>query len=267
MKIKPSLWEKTRGSEPVELFMTVIRTETQEVIGRTYQPLALLTRTSLPDFPMFPLFLQVGQITQIICTSVLKSVKLLGSTMIEINAFTLRIYKDIFNKEFEDNVSNMSYWLAPIIGHRDICQGEQFPESLIDWTAIKTVYEREELGWDATKPHSYLANRYFVDKWDGGRRFFSVEVMPGLHPDDPVPDDVGNHKNSKSKNSKSILEYSVSLFKKSREKAHWLKTQPVVLAHSIPYRLNWLEDFSENEKEQNTTSYVCPEPLLISAVS
>lgn len=262
VSIKPSLWEKTRGSEPDELFMTVLQTEKQENIGRSYQPLALLTRTPLPELPTFPLFLEVGQTTQIICTSVSKSVKLLGSTLIELNAFTLRIYKDIFNKEFEDNISNMSYWLAPVVEHKDICQEEQSPESLIDWSVLKTVQEREELGWDLTKPHSYLANRYFVDKWSGGRRFFSVGVVPGLQPDDPLPDDAG-----KLKNPKSILEYSVSLFKKSREKAQWLKNQPVVLAHSIPYRLNWLDDFSEKEKLQNTTTYICPEPLLISAVS
>lgn len=262
MIIKPSLWEKTRGSQPDELFMTVIQTEMQENLGRSYQPLALMTRTLLPDLPTFPLYLQVGKTTQIVSTSILKSVKLVGTTLAELNAFTLRVYKDIFNKEFEDNIPNMSYWLAPIVEQKNVCQGEQSPESLIDWPVVRTVYEREDLGWDPTKPDSYLANRYFVDKWSGGRRFFSEGVVPDLHPDDPIPADAASHKKSSS-----ILEYSVSLFKKSRERAHWLRNQPVVLAHVIPYRLNWLDDFSEKEKGQNTISYICPEPLLISAVS
>lgn len=262
MKIKPSLWEHTRGSLPEALFMTVLEVETPENLGRAYQPLALLTRTRLPDIPTFVLYLQVGKTTQVLSTSILESVKLVGSSLAELNCFTLRIYKDIFNKEFEDNIPNMSYWLAPIVAHRKIRQEEPSPASLIDWQILKDVYKQEELGWDENKPHDYLENRYLVDRWSGGRRFFSVGVVPGLGPDDLVPDDAGV-----PKERKSILDFTVTLFKKSRERARWSPNQPVVLADSVPYRLNWLDDFTEKESGHKSKCYICPEPLLISAVS
>lgn len=262
MKIKPSLWENTRCSQPEELFMTVLEVETPENLGRSYQPLALLTRTNLPDFPAFPLYLQVGQTTQLRSTSISKSVKLEGSSLAELNCFTLRIYKDIFNKEFEENIPNMSYWLAPVVAHREIRKEEPSPASLIDWQVLIDVYKQEELGWDQDKPDSYLENRYFVDKWSGGRRFFSVGVVPGLGPDDLVPDD-----GTISKERKSILDFTVTLFKKSRERARWSPNQPVVLADCVPYRLNWLDNFTEKEMSHRSKSYICPEPLLISAVS
>lgn len=128
MKIKPSLWENSRGSQAEVLFMTVLEVETPESLGRSYQPLALLTRTQLPDIPPFLLYLQVGKTTQLLSTSILRSVKLVGSSLAELNCFTLRIYKDVFNKEFEDNVPNMSYWLAPVVAHREIRQEEPCPE-------------------------------------------------------------------------------------------------------------------------------------------
>lgn len=262
MRIKPSLWENSRGSQPEALFMTVLEVETPENLERSYQPLALMTRTKLPDFPRFPLYLQPDQTTQLRSTSILKSLRLVGSNLAELNCFTLRIYKDIFNKEFEDNIPNMSYWLAPVIADQEIHQEEPSPASIIDWQVLNDVYTQEELGWDETKSNNYLENRYIVDKWSGGRRFFSVGVVPGLKPDDPVPDD-----GIVSKERKSIMDFTVTLFKKSRERARWSPNQPVMLADSVPYRLNWLDKFTEKELGHQSKSYICPEPLLISAVS
>ena len=262
MMTKPSLWEKTRGTRPDELYMTVLELETPENLGRPCQPLALLTRTRMPDFPPILLYLQVKKSSLLICTSLTKSFKLSETSLEELNTFTLRIYHDIFNKKFEDNVAEMSYWIAPVIDHPKIDPEYSSPESLIDWSIIREVYCNKELQWDMSKPHSYLANRYLVDKWDGGRRFFSVGVVPNMRPQDPVPPDAAVHKYMTS-----IIDYSVTLFKKSREKAKWNLDQPVLLAHRILHRLNWLDEFTGKESEGKTTSYVCPEPLLISAVS
>lgn len=40
--------------------------------------------------------------------------KLAAPTVAELNYISLQVYKDIFNKEFEDNISKMSDWLALI---------------------------------------------------------------------------------------------------------------------------------------------------------
>lgn len=262
MKTKPTLWEATRGSWPNELYLTVLDLESPENLGRPYQPLALLTRTCLPDFPSILLYLQVKKTSHLRCTAIQKSIRISEQTLTELNIFMLRIYKDIFNKKFENNVAQMSYWLAPVLEHQKIDREEKSPELLIDWEIVKEVSSKEELKWDTDMPHSYLANRYLVDRWDGGRRFFSVKVMPEMRPQDPVPPDAVPHKYMTS-----ILDYSVTLFKKSRERATWSPDQPVLLANKVLHRLNWLDDFTENEIGGKTTSYLCPEPLLISAVS
>lgn len=262
MKVKPSLWEKTRGAQPNELYMTVLALEKPEKLGRPSQPLALLTRTPMPDFPPILLYLQEKTPSQVMCTSISNSMKVTESILTKFNVFTLRIYKDIYNKKYEENLADMSYWISPVVHHAKLDSKDLLPESLIDWSVLQDVYENTELGWDINKPHSYLENRYMVDKWDGGRRFFSISVIPEMRPQDPVPADAAVHKYMTS-----ILDYSVTLFKKSREKAKWNPDQPVILAHRILHRLNWLDDLTEKEKEGRTISYVCPEPLLISAVS
>ena len=261
MNIKPSLWEASRGVWPHELYLTVIELESPERLERPSQPLALLTRTRLPEFPSFLLYLQVDHTSQLRSTSIENSLEVNEKSLLALNNFTLRVYKDIFNKIFEENIAEMSYWLAPVIANRFIDRKEASPELLIDWPVVNEVLQKEELGWDHNKPHSYLANRYFVDKWDGGRRFFSERVLPEMRPHDPVPQNAAPHKYANS-----ILDYSITLFKKSRMKASWSPDQPVVLAQRVLHRLNWLDDFTEKEKGVPTVSYICPEPLLISVV-
>ena len=261
MKVKPSLWEASRGVQPQELYLTIIELESPERLGRPCQPLALLTRTRLPDFPSILFYLQVDHTSHLRSISMRNGFKVSEKSLDALNTFTLRVYKDIFNKKFEKNIAEMSYWLAPIIANRSIDREEAFPELLIDWPVVDEVCQKEELGWDHSKPHSYLANRYFVDKWDGGRRFFSEKVLPDLRPHDPVPQGAAPHKYKDS-----ILDYSITLFKNSRMKASWSPDQPVILAHRVLHRLNWLDNFTEQEKDVPTTSYICPEPLLISVV-
>lgn len=263
MITKPRVWEETRGFQPEELFLTVLQLQSPELLGRPYQPLALLTRTQLPDFPAFPLFLKAGQTSQLISKSIRKGMKLATPTVAELNCFTLRVYKDVFNKEFEDNIPKMSYWLAPIRSDQIIHGDEQSPESLIDWPIVAESNLVGECRWSPEMPNSFLENRYFVDKWSGGRRFFSHQVVSSLRPEDPIP-----YGGNTAKNAKTNLDFTITFFfKKSRERAKWNSDQPVLMAEHISSRLNWLEDFTEIEATEQTTCYICPEPLLISVVS
>lgn len=135
------------------------------------------------------------------------------------------------------------------------------PLQLIDWDTIKHVYNNPELPWSIHTPQKELVDKYLIDRWDGGRRFYSTAVLPNLSPSDPVPEDAAS-----AKYMKNILEYTVSLFSKSRKRATWREDQPVILADKALHRLNWLDDLTEKEKTMNTTSYLCPEPLKFSAV-
>ncbi len=181
----------------------------------------------------------------------------------ELTDFTLRIYYDIFNKKFEVNELQMSYWIAPIVDSWSISRERDPPNELIDWAVLARVSQYLETPWTVDTPHVELIDRYLVDKWTGGNRFYSLKIMSGLKPTDPVPEGT-----AKAKHMDSIINYTTSyLYKNSRLKAKWEENQPVILAHKILHRLNLLDEITEKEKGVNTTAYLCPQPLRISAVS
>ncbi|MCJ1283293.1 Dicer-like protein 1 [Xylographa opegraphella] len=262
MRVKPDVWKQTWGAIPTELYMTVLDVKDAEALGRQSQPLALLTRFLMSNLPSFPLHLRPGIASEISCKPLTNSIKLTDCMMGRLTSFTLRIYKDIFNKTYETNEPSMSYWLAPLIHNRSTNLPACDPRTIIDWAVMDTVHKNEEIPWTIDTPVEDLSNRYLVDRWDGGRRFFSIGVAPGLNPGDPVPEGCAAHKYMDT-----ILDYTVSLFSKSRARATWRKDQPVLLAHRVLHRRNWLDDWSESEQNSKTISYLCPEPLKFSAVS
>lgn len=259
MKIKPRLWEDTRGILPDRLYMTVFELETPENVGRPSQPLAMLTRTRMPNFPPFPLHLQIGKASNLFCTTKATSFEVDPSEISMLNVFTLRLYQDIFNKIFEVNEAEMSYWFAPIISQWKFHDSQGAIKCLIDWVTVKHVNENAGIEWAIDTPHEQLCNRFIVDPWTPGRRFFSIAVEPDMKPLDPVPQDI-------SQKGESILDYSNGMWKKSRGKRVLQADQPVIRAEKVAFRLNFLEEFNEQEKSFNTKSYICLEPMTLSAV-
>ena len=261
MRIKPILWQNTRGSRPKALYMTILALEVPTKLGRPSQPLAILTRTRLPEFPPILMHVQLNQTSHMLSISMQESLKLSDTILERLTSFTLRIFRDVFNKEYETNEPGMSYWLAPVAENPAIWNWRSDPRKVIDWETLNYVAENNEWQWDTDQPNEKLANRYVVDKWDGGRRFFSIGVVPNLRATDPVPDDAATHKYMGT-----IINYSVSLFPRARAKAVWKQDQPVFFAHRIIHRLNWLDEYNEQQKTANVNAYLCPEPLLFSAV-
>ena len=273
MRLKPDLWEEQRGTRPTELYVTILNLEKPENLGRPCQPIAILTRTRLPDFPPFCLYLQVGKASDLLCNSFGTSFNVTDSTLAALTEYTLRTYLDIFNKEFEENQTQMSYWFAPILKNQPMRVEAESPEHLIDWSLVESVRSNKEVRWTVDTPHSQLMDRFLVDRWDGERRFYSVKVVPGMGPLDKVPEDAAVWTNSKDKRkgAQDIWDYTVRLYSKpkakARESREFMLNQPVVLAHRTPLRRNWLEALAEDEKKVETKSYLLPEPLLISMVS
>ena len=266
MRAKPALWErsKSRGAVPKKLYLTVFQLDDPSSLGRDYQPIGLLSRTQLPNLPPITLYPQADTTSEVLSTSIRTPLDVDDHVMFLLNAFTLRIYLDIFNKRYEDNISSMSYWIAPIRTNLSISDSVCQPADLIDVDILNYVYEHEEedtLRWSPGIPSKDLLNRYFVDKWDGGRRFYSMSILSQLSPQSPVPTDA-----AKGRWMDTILDYSVSLFAKSRLRAQWVSDQPVLLAHKVLHRLNVLDIWPEKEKNVNTVAYICPEPLKISAL-
>lgn len=252
--------------------MTILELQVPENVGRPCQPLALLTRTRLPDFPQFLLHLQTGKSSKLLCTSLQQSLDIGTTALTEINEFTLRIYKDVFNKTFEVNEPQMSYWLAPIFSDWK-SRGSHTPIELIDWSIVhfpddpvhwQVVSDRlgsKSLAWTSDTPEDQLVNRFIIDPGTGANRFFSVAIEPNMRPLDPVPENV-----VKNRYMKSILDYSSSTWTNSRDKQAWHHDQPVLRAHKALHRLEWLEDLKQKDKDVKTECFICPQPLRFSVV-
>ena len=262
MKVKPKKWEDERGSLPSKLYMTVFDLEKATDVDAPYSPIALLSRSPLPDIPDIALHLEVGTTTNVYSTSVSQPLAATKEIVESLTTFTLRIFKDVFNKTYESDSSRMSYWLAPIDPSLTGSLMSCLSETLIDWEVLNAVRDNEEFKWTPETPNSVIENKYLVDRWSGARRFFSKKVVPGLKPKDPIREDAP--KTSKTV-ADSILDYTVSLFSKSRARATWNLEQPVLLVQVVEHRRNLLDELSVDEK-RNDIAHVCPEPLRISAV-
>ncbi|KAI9662079.1 MAG: Dicer-like protein 1 [Trizodia sp. TS-e1964] len=112
------------------------------------------------------------------------------------------------------------------------------------------------------KPASFWANRFLVDEFSGGRRLFTIGVVPELKPMDPVPPSCARAKYMDS----TILKYSTSVFRNTWAKIEpkLSREQPVILASQVVHRRNWLDKQEEKELKAITQAYVCPEPLKLS---
>ena len=261
MRTKPSIWASSVGTVPLELYVTVLNIEQPQQDNITCRSLAILTRSALPSFPRFPIYLNCGSKSQVLCTSSKHGLQVTKSEIEAINIFTLRIFSDIFNKVYEPDAARMPYWLAPVSEGAPNLE-EVLSRSLIDWDIVQCVQSQESLPWDQDTPDSFFANRFLVDPLDGGRRYFTVGVHPSLKPLDPVPPDACTRRFMEN-----ILDYSTSLFKSSRARVTFKAEQPVIVAHRVVHRRNWLDEITEKEKYVTTKCYVCPEPLRISTVS
>lgn len=262
MRLKPDMWESNWGYIPESLYLTTIALVTSEALRRPYTPLAMLTRTRLPTIPPFLLHLDAGLTSDVICSSLTTSIEVDSSALAKLTSFTFRIYQDVFAKEFKMDESNMSYWLAPLRVDCPISVQDHYPARLIDWEVLNFVQAHDQLEWTIDTPDSFLADKFLVDRFDGGKRYFSLKVVPELKALDPVPSDAAPHRHMNN-----ILDYTVSLYAKSRARATWRDDQPVILAEKVLHRRNWLDEITEKERVMKYKCYLCPEPLRISAVS
>jgi endoribonuclease Dicer len=269
VRIKPSLWEQGRNTTPAQLYLTIL--DISDGLDRPYQPLGLLTRTPLPEFPQFPLFLDSGRVTTALAKGLEKPLDVNPGMVEQMAIFTHRLWKDINNKVFDFDPAKLSYWIVPITT-KDQCLFFDEPEICIDWAAIITVNENEEFKWTPSTPNEFLEGKFVLDRDSGGGRFFFKRVEPSLTPLSPVPDGVVKPWGPGGRLRKDILDYSNSLWGKGR--AHmrtiWNLDQPVFEAELIPLHQNMLAEPMKNRKQQDqklNKVYLCPEPLRISAVS
>ncbi|OJD20980.1 hypothetical protein ACJ73_07682 [Blastomyces percursus] len=265
MIVKPKLWENARGTIPKEIYATFLTLRPKSKLRRDYQPLLLFTRDALPRFPKFPLYLEDDIESDVISVPLRTSLWVSEAELDLLTIFTLRIFQDLFHKVYEHQPAMMTYWLSPArlnSGDSDISENVD-PRELLDVRILQHVQQNPEIRWFPSMPTSAVENRFLFDKWDGRYRYFTSTVEPSLSPSDPPPATM-----AKRKHMENIMSYCLSLFKNSRlkflEECDW--KQPVVRAELVRLRLNLLDRATELEKREETTYYICPEPLRISAL-
>lgn len=264
MQLKPRLWSTAHGSLPKELFLTVISLADQW--DRPVQPIGILSRIPLPSCPSFPIFRLTGQACHVISQSLLHSIKIDGDLLEGFTNFTLRFFADLFNKDFERDLEQMPYWLAPL---RDLPPnldtGIQDSSTLLDYAAISSTNRKEPLKWAKDTPEESLVGKFLVDPWHGGKRYYTEGIAEDLRPSDTVPTELQGG----SLKDLTILENSLSLFRNSRARRNWTwdMDQPVLFAKQLTHRLNVLATPTQQEADSQLKCVVCPEPLHISPLS
>ncbi|KAK5121719.1 hypothetical protein LTR85_004594 [Meristemomyces frigidus] len=268
MRTKPSVWAQSRGTLPTELWVTII--DFPDGLQHEHQPLALLTRTPLPQLPKFSVYLDDGRASTVVSTPLSAPLQLGDSDALpKLSAFTFRVFQDVFSKRYEEQPEQLSYWLAPVVRrattgseHRLRALGmHDQPSSHLDWSLLDAVHSQEDYKWTRGMPAHSLVGRFLVDKWDGSRKFYSTAICKDLTPQDPVPEGA-----AKAKWEDNILEYSISLWKKAREKAVWTQEQPVMAAEKLLQRRNMLATPDTKETNLRKKAWLCPEPLKISVL-
>ncbi|KAI9713595.1 MAG: Dicer-like protein 1 [Bogoriella megaspora] len=264
MLLKPTIWQHGRGSLPQLLYMTILGLPNGCGGPIEQQPMALLTRSQLPDFPSFPLYMEAGHESWLASTSLKAALKADIHELELVDSFTQKIYLHVFAKEFESNFRQMSYWLAPV---RPECKygSTSNPYQLIDWEALEHVANSSDTKWKQSWKDDSVIGKFFWDPYDGGKRYFSLAIMEGLDLTSPVPESVEGSK------QQTIKDFTVSLWSKAAKKREQYMPydveQPVLKVHRMIERRNVLDVPMNAEKESQLTAFVIPEPLERSPLS
>ena len=268
-KLKPSVWEQTRGLVPEKLYLTVFHLSEPENHWRPSQPIAMVTRSLMPDFPPVLLHLPSGKTTQAMSVTITNYIPTTESVVEKLNHFTLHIWRDIYAKKFESSIPDMSYWFAPIHRGVNIEKDCLHPAALIDWGIVDSVGDHDfenPAHWTPDLPHTTIEERFIFHLEQGARRFYSAKVDSTRRPSDPVPQEAhqGNDR------VHSILQYSI-LDKPKNKYEYKISAeeyeQPVVQAALISTRRNWLDENNDsNSKDPETMCYICPKRFKISPV-
>ena len=273
MRTKPEFWAP--GSVPEELFIAILSLEKPEALDRASQPLALFSRSPLPQLPSFILHFKSGHNSPVQCTPFSQPLKVDPSILRQLNTFTLCVFDDVFSKLYESDEAQMPYFLAPAKSPAVFDPNTKLHD-LIAWDDLKTIEDYQtkwgKKPWEAMswkhEPDEFFTDKYIVDPYDGSRKFWSVRIAPQYKPLDPVPEDTVLRKGNRSAFLNSnITEYSCSLWAKARDQRTFDENQRVFEAQHIPLRRNLLDESAPSEEETPKRCFLILEPLKISPVS
>ncbi|KAK3990119.1 hypothetical protein QBC44DRAFT_240086 [Cladorrhinum sp. PSN332] len=252
MRIKPEIWSTV--GEPTELFVMALTLERPTALGRVSAPLLLLTRQAMPRVALFPLYFGTDRSSIVRCIPLPGSIKVDGPSAGSLTAFTLTVFNDVFSKKYEANAYELPYFLAPTRkGHACDFWSITDPSTIIDWDIVKFVQLNEQVKYEfGAHPDEFFENKFVWDAYDGSRKFILRRRNYDLKATDPVPEGIvpPSHRAWKTScKNHDILNYSNSLWSKSRAYFTYKEEQPVVEAELLPIRRNMLDDDVDEDLE------------------
>ncbi|KAI0204785.1 hypothetical protein F4808DRAFT_474130 [Astrocystis sublimbata] len=255
MKRKPNAWSVL--GFPDKLFVTVITLQEPKALGRPSRPLALLTRHLLPRTATFPIFFGNERTSCVECTPLSAAMDCRSDEVEALNQFTLRIFKDVFSKEYVSDAEKMPYFLAPLSYSHDaeLTTSCRDSRTVIDWDCIRAVQNTPGyIEWE-TQSEDVFKDKFVVDTFDGSRKFYTKYKRPDLRPTDPqLPGLPRRHRSKDSKEvTVDIWSSSISsLFRNVRNQMTRRDDLPVIEAEYLPLRRNLLDQFDINDKVDTT---------------
>lgn len=263
MMTKPVFWKRGYGVEPESLFLTIISLDPARPLHKDYRSVLLLTREPLPQFPEFPIYLEDDVETTIRTISLRKALPVSPHELDLMTLFTLRMFRDLYNKTYEANATTVPYWLLPASTSAMLFNENLEPSDAIDWGSLDFVNNNDEVPRTSCSSGD-MVGRFVYDRWDGKYRYFLTGINKSLRPSDPPPSFL-----PRRRHMENIMSYGLSLYKKAR--VNFLETcdwqQCVFDAELISLRRNLLDKMSEADKNVEVKSVVCLEYTVISAVS
>jgi len=270
MKLKPSLWS-TLGV-PKKLFVTVIRLSAPEAIGRPSKPLAILTRQVLPSVAKFPIYFRHDRMSDVDYYSLPGSIDCLPEDIEALSHFTLKIFKDVFSKEYAPEAEKMPYFFAPLICAHNSEQILTCSDSrmIIDWSCLQIMQSKGDcVEWEG-RPEQVFDNKFVTDPYDGSRKFYTIRRRPDIKSTDPqlpgLPVSQRQKKSLDAESSFDIWNSCISIWGKSRRALIRREDLTVVEAELIPHRQNLLDKY-EIENEVDRRCFLVFQTLKLSPVS
>ena len=239
MQTKPSLWQAEVGTIPTTLFATILHFEPEKSLKHPCAPMIMLTRTSLPEFPQFPAYLEDKVKTMINLSKLPQPLQVSKEQLDTFTNFTLQgVFMDVFNKGYDHEPEMMSYWLVPLSSNADL--GSSNIENIVDPAALNMLPESRK-PWSAEMLHAEWENKFLSDPYNGKFHYFTSTIQPNVSIYDPVSSDIPKISQKKRTN---IIDFSNSAWTATKKKlqiAHVIDDhQPVLSADLVGTRRNFL---------------------------
>ncbi|KAI0009988.1 hypothetical protein F4779DRAFT_579491 [Xylariaceae sp. FL0662B] len=268
MRTKPYIWD-SRGM-PEELFITILKLSCPEALDRPSRPIALLTRQPLPQVAEFPLFFGNQRTSDVECVPLSSAIETTPAEIEVLNHFTLKIFKDVFSKEYKPDPEKMPYFLAPVIQAHDFDfeNVNSNARLAVDWGCLSRLQNTAEYLELENQSDGLLEEKFVIDPHDGSRKFYTIRRRHDLKPTDPeLPGLPKGQQGRKARREApaDIWNFSVSLWSNARAKITVRDDLPVMEAEYIPIRRNLLDEF-DKPKDIARRCYLIFETLKISAL-